>query len=106
MNPDTDLPAASHFTEISMDSNGYRNPGVRLYHMDPLYLTLLDYDQYYLNMSTLTGQVLRHFVYICTQLIIKKSKRENFAWDSVPLKLSSLFAQTTLVYNVENFLFN
>ena len=73
MNPDTDRPAASHFTEISMDSNGYRNPGVRLYHMDPLSLTLLDYDQYYLNMSTLTGHFSLHF---CTQPVIIKSKKK------------------------------
>ena len=89
MNPETDRPAASHFTEISMDSNGYRNPGVRLYHMDPLSLTLLDYDQYYLNMSTLTGQVLRHFsLHFLYSTGDYKIKKENFAWglNSIAIK--------------------
>ena len=66
MDPANDIPVASHFTEISMDSNGYRNPGVRLYHMDPLSLTLLDYDQYYLNMSTFSGRILRHHLLYLT----------------------------------------
>ena len=58
MDPATLEPVASHFTEISMDSNGYRNPGVRLYHLDPVTLRPLDYDQYFLNMSTLEGEML------------------------------------------------
>ena len=48
-------PAVPHFTGSSMDTHGGRNPGARVFYLDPQTLNPLNYEQYRIDLSTLMG---------------------------------------------------